>query len=209
MADKTGGFLGGAYSVETPAETEAFYNDWAATYEAEIRANGYATPTRCAEALASLASDKAAPLLDLGCGTGLSGEAFRAAGFSTIDGTDFSEAMLSRARGKPGLYRALTLGDLTNPLAAEAGQYGNIAAVGVFSPSHAPAGMIDQVLDLLPMGGLFVFSLNDHTLEHPEYEQRVQAVTDAGSAAVVFRDHGEHLPGHGLKALIYVLQKVE
>ena len=28
-----------------------FYDDWAATYEAEVGDNGYVTPTRCAEAL--------------------------------------------------------------------------------------------------------------------------------------------------------------
>ena len=207
MTDKAGSFLDGAYTVETPAQTKAFYKDWAATYEAEVRANGYVTPTRCAEALAALVSDKAAPLLDLGCGTGLSGEAFREAGFTTIDGTDFAAEMLSHAGGKAGLYRTLTRGDLANPLAAEAGQYAHIAAVGVFSPSHAPAAMIARVLDLLPAGGLFVFSLNDHTLEDPRYEERVQAVLGTGTAEAAFREYGEHLPGHGLQALIYVLRK--
>ena len=207
MGDQDKGFLDNAYTVETPEQTKAFYNDWAATYEAEIKANGYATPTRCAEALAALASDKTAPVLDLGCGTGLSGEALRAAGFTAIDGTDFSEEMLAHADRKPGLYRELTRGDLTRPLPAEPGQYTHVAAIGVFSPSHAPAAMVDRVLELLPSGGLFVFSLNDHTLEDPSYEERVDAAAADGTADVVFREYGEHLPGHGLKALVYVLRK--
>ncbi len=57
-----------------------------------------------AAALAALVGDLDAPLLDLGCGTGLSGEAFMSAGFSVIDGTDFSETMIAVARNKPGLY---------------------------------------------------------------------------------------------------------
>jgi predicted TPR repeat methyltransferase len=207
MVDQSKGFLDNAYTVETPDETKAFYNDWASTYEAEIKANGYATPTRCAEALAAFALEKETPVLDLGCGTGLSGEALRAAGFSTIDGTDFSEDMLVHAERKLGLYRKLTRGDLTTPLPAEPGEYDHVAAIGVFSPSHAPAAMIDRVLDLLPAGGLFTFSLNDHALEDPSFEQRIEAVTGAGTAEVVFREYGEHLPGHGLKALVYVLMK--
>jgi predicted TPR repeat methyltransferase len=207
MADQPKGFLDNAYTVETPDQTKAFYNDWAETYEAEIKANGYATPTRCAAALAALAPDNSVPVLDLGCGTGLSGEALRAAGFSTIDGTDFSEEMLAHAEGKPGLYRKLTRGDLNRPLPAEPGQYTHVAAIGVFSPSHAPAAMIDRVLEVLPAGGLFTFSLNDHTLEDPSFEARVTAVAAAGTAEVVFREYGAHLPGHGLKALIYVLRK--
>ncbi|MDH3453013.1 MAG: methyltransferase domain-containing protein, partial [Gammaproteobacteria bacterium] len=91
--------------------------------------NGYVTPGRCAQALADLAPDKSAPLLDLGCGTGLSGEALRAAGFATLDGTDFSEEMLTLARAKPGLYRNLILGDLNNPLPGAPGDYANVAAV--------------------------------------------------------------------------------
>jgi predicted TPR repeat methyltransferase len=204
-ADKT--FLDGVYSIDDTAETKVLYADWAASYEDEIRANGYATPGRCAAALARFAGDKSVAILDLGCGTGLSGEAFRAAGFEIIDGTDFSREMLDHARAKPGLYRNLTLGDLSNPIPAAPGDYTHAAAVGVISPGHAPPETIDQVMALLPAGGCFVFSLNDHALEDPSYEAPVHALADAGSAEVVFREHGDHLPGQNLKSVVYVLRK--
>lgn len=208
MPDADKGFLDCAYAVEDSEATKALYRDWAASYEDEVRANGYVTPARCAEALAGLVSDKDAPLLDLGCGTGLSGEAFKAAGFNTIDGTDFSEEMLAHARRKPGLYRNLIRGDLNNPLPAKAGDYAHIAAVGVFSPSHAPAAMIDQVMALLPPGGCFVFSLNDHALEDPSYDERIRALADAGTAEVAFREYGDHLPKQGIKAEVCILRKI-
>ena len=205
-ADK--GFLDRAYDLEGAEATKALYKDWAESYEAEVRANGYVTPARCAEALAGQVPDKAAPLLDLGCGTGLSGEAFKAAGFATIDGTDFSEEMLAYARRKPDLYRTLVRGDLTNPLPAKPGDYAHIAAVGVFSPGHGPPEMIDQVMALLPPGGCFVFSLNDHALADPDYEGRMRAVVEAGTAEIVFREYGDHLPKQDLKAAVCVLRKL-
>jgi len=201
------GFLGDAYALDDAEETQAFYGAWAQTYEREVLRNGYATPARCAAALARTAVAVDAPLLDLGCGTGLSGEAFRQAGFSTIDGSDFSAEMLAHARGKPRLYRRLTRGNLEAPIPARAGEYGNIAAVGVFSPGHAPATMLDAVLALLPPAGCFVFSLNDHALADPSFVERIEASVAAGTAEVAFHEYGEHLPGVGLRASVYVLRR--
>ncbi len=201
------GFLDGAYKVEDGGSTKDLYRDWAASYEAEIRANGYATPERCAAALAEAVADKSLPLLDLGCGTGLSGEAMRAQGFTTIDGTDFSAEMLAYARKKPDLYRSLVLGDLTTPLPGKPGDYHAAAAVGVFSPGHAPPAMIEQVVDLLTKGGCFVFSLNDHAREDPNYEKTIEDLARAGKTTIVFKENGPHLPGRGIEALVYVLRR--
>ncbi len=205
MAKKA--FLDGAYETADGAATEALYRDWAASYEEEIRANGYATPERCAAALAAAIWDRSLPVLDLGCGTGLSGDALKAAGFTTIDGTDFSAEMLAVARRKPGLYRELLQGDLTRPLPGRPGAYHGAAAVGVFSPGHAPPAMIAQVIDHLAGGGCFVFSLNDHARRDPAYEAEIEALVAAGRAELVFSENGPHLPGRGLEALVCVLRK--
>ena len=208
MTDGEEKFLDKAYSLNGPEDTNNFYDDWAATYEKEIRENGYATPERCAKALKSLADDLNAPVLDLGCGTGLGGEALKAEGFTTLDGTDFSKEMLAYAEKKPGLYRKLTLGDLNTPIPATPGDYTHMTAVGVLATDHAPPETIDQIIPLLPSGGCFVFSLNDHTLKDPNFERKVNALPAAGTVTIAFREYGPHLPGHGLQALVYGLRKV-
>ena len=54
----TENFLDKAY-IERDAEgTRVLYDSWSASYEAEIAANGYATPARGAEALAQFVEDK-------------------------------------------------------------------------------------------------------------------------------------------------------
>lgn len=208
MADGIEGFLDRAYELQDAEKTRAFYEEWAATYEAETLANGYVTPGRCAAALADCVADRGAPLLDLGCGTGLSGLAFRDAGFTCIDGTDFSQEMLACARTKDGLYRNLISGDLNEPLPGAPGDYGNIAAVGVFSPGHAPPEMIDAVMERLPVGGCFVFSLNDHALAIPGYERHMDALVGGGRAEVAFREYGDHLPKRAIGAVVCVLRRV-
>ena len=111
MNDKK--FLSEVYDLATPAETRALYDDWSASYDAEITENGYATPRRIAEALAQFA-DPSAPILDFGCGTGLSGLALKAAGFQTIDGADLSADML---KGAAGGFRS-SFGRMADHLAA-------------------------------------------------------------------------------------------
>ncbi|MEO0683020.1 MAG: methyltransferase domain-containing protein, partial [Pseudomonadota bacterium] len=99
-------FLEKAYTARDAASTRVLYDDWAASYEAEVGEQGYATPGRCADALKHCADDMSAPVLDFGCGTGLSGLALKLAGFETIDGVDLSAEMLEGARSK-NVYRHL------------------------------------------------------------------------------------------------------
>ena len=73
------------WQPRSPEETKALYTDWAKTYDSDVTGAGYATPGRVARALAEVA-DLTAPLLDFGCGTGLSGVALAAEGFTAIDG---------------------------------------------------------------------------------------------------------------------------
>jgi predicted TPR repeat methyltransferase len=199
-------FLDEAYDLTDRQATAAFYGGWAASYDAEIADNGYATPARCAAALAARAADPAAPVLDIGCGTGLGGLALAAAGFGTIDGTDLSAEMLARARAR-GVYRRLFRGDLADPLPVGAGVYANAAAVGVVSPGHAPPETLDAVLAILPSGGCLVLSLNDHALADPAFPGRIDRLIADGAAELALREHGPHLPGIGLEATVFVLRK--
>lgn len=200
-------FLEEVYDLESAEATKAFYGDWSSTYDLEVEENGYETPARAAEAFAALVPDLTAPLLDIGCGTGLSGAAFKAAGFSVIDGTDFSTEMLAKAREKQ-IYRNLLIADLNTPFPFEPGAYDNLAAIGVLNPKHAPAETLDQMLALIGSGGRIVFSLNDHALADPSYEGRLRENIDSGFAQLEFKEDGPHLPKIGLNSTVYVLRKL-
>ncbi|MEM9139460.1 MAG: methyltransferase domain-containing protein [Pseudomonadota bacterium] len=200
-------YLEGVYEMDYSSGTNTLYSEWAASYDEEVSENGYATPRRCAEALAEVAHDRTAPLLDIGCGTGLSGLALKAAGFAVVDGTDVSEEMIEQAKSRQGIYRRIQLTSLDDPFPFQVGDYANMAAIGVFSPGHAPPETMDHVLALLPPGGCFCFSLNDHALADPRYEAKIDQVIAAGTATSAFREHGPHLPGIGLECTVYALRK--
>ena len=199
-------FLKTSYGLETADQTRDYYQDWAASYDDEITENGYATPARCAAALARHAPDLTKPLLDIGCGTGLSGIAFQKAGFTALDGNDLSPDMLAQAEAR-GIYRSLGLVDLNNPLDFAIGAYDYIAAVGVISVGHAPAHTIIDMLDKLLPGGLFVFSLNDPTLAEGSFTATLDKVLADEQAELCESHHDTHLPGFGMESTVIVLRK--
>ena len=94
-------FLEKVYGLNTVEETVDHYNRWAASYDAEIAENNYATPGRIADALWSVLPDATAPLLDFGCGTGLSGVALRRVGYETIDGVPTAARRSNQVFTKP------------------------------------------------------------------------------------------------------------
>ncbi|MEO1362980.1 MAG: methyltransferase domain-containing protein [Pseudomonadota bacterium] len=197
-------FLDKAYQARDATSTRALYDDWAASYEAEVAKNGYATPARCADALKAHVGDLADPILDFGCGTGLSGLALKLAGFAAIDGVDLSAEMLAEARAK-GVYRDL------QQIEAGAGlprsDYTAIAAIGVIGAGAAPIDVLHLLMRALPRHGKLVFSFNDHALEDPANTGGVAEWTDCGAARLLFKEHGDHLPGISLKSTVYVLEK--
>lgn len=199
-------FLDNIYEVGPGKPMRDTYNKWADSYEDDIKANHYRTPARVGQALARHLADKHAPILDFACGTGLSGEALRDAGFTCIDGVDLSEKMLSKAL-KKGIYRSVAPCSADAPFEAVTEEHRAIVAVGAIGAGAAPIECLTLAIEHLPAGGIFCVSLNDHTLEDPAYEAIIADAVAAGKIDVLESEHGEHLPDINLGARVYVMRK--
>ncbi|WP_371153409.1 class I SAM-dependent methyltransferase [Jannaschia sp. 2305UL9-9] len=197
----------GLWAPRSVEETRRIYADWADTYEEDVNAAGYVTPARVASALRAHLPDTTTPVLDFGCGTGLSGAALQAEGFATVDGTDISPEMLEQARTK-GLYRNLVIGDPEAP--PQVAGYGAVIATGVISLGAAPADMLDAVLTQLTRGALLVFSYNDATLVTSDYLDAVAQVQADGLARLLWAEYGPHLPRTegAMGSTVYVLSRL-
>jgi len=205
MADSPSeGFLGTAYDLETGEQTLDHYQRWAGTYDQEVGVdNGYAQPARCAAALARVAGSSD-HVLDVGCGTGLSGVALRDAGFTRLDGCDFSPPMLEWA-AETGVYRRLFEADLNAGLDIDGDAYDHAVAVGVFSFGHIRPDALREVLRVVRAGGAVVVGVNDHFWEVGELPAELDAIEADGLASVASREHGEHLPGAAIMGWVIVL----
>ncbi|MBI3702615.1 MAG: methyltransferase domain-containing protein [Rhizobiales bacterium] len=101
--------------------------------------------------------------LDLGCGTGLAGAAFRPH-CDWLVGVDLSPAMLAQARAK-GLYDRLIEGDVAAFLAGEAAQvarYHLIVAADVFMYLDALAPVLTAVAQVAAPAATIAFSVETH-----------------------------------------------
>lgn len=205
MSDKK--FLDDVYNLKTAEDTRQLYDDWSTSYDAEVAAEGYATPRRIALALQQFTADQNAPVLDFGCGTGMSGAALKSTGFSTIDGCDLSQEMLLCAAEKQ-VYRRLWQVDAGTDQTAGSHEYAAIVACGVISKGAAPPETMNGLIARLAPGGLLVFSFNDHTFEDPRFEAVVNGYLKNKTCQQLFRQNGEHLPGIGLQSTVFVLERL-
>ena len=201
-------FLNIAYDARTTDETRDLYDRWAETYDTELVAeNDYAQPQRSAEMLARYLQDRDAEILDVGCGTGLSGAALSEAGYRTIDGCDFSPGMLAKARGT-GLYRRLFEADLNAPpLDADDGAYGAAVAVGVFSFSHVHPDALDEILRVLAPGAPLIVGLNEHFYDEGTMTAKLSALAAAGRIDPLAEEHGAHIRGTGVTGWVIAVRK--
>jgi len=205
MTDKN--FLDDVYGLETVEDTRALYDNWSASYDEEVGGKGYATPTRIALALRQFLPDHLAPILDFGCGTGMSGTAIKMSGYLNIDGCDLSAEMLHHA-GEKCAYRKLWISDPETDFRVDPGDYAAIVACGVISKGAAPPETMEILVDALAPGGLLVFSFNDHTFEDPRFEAMVDHYLNTKTCRQLFRQDGEHLPGIGLRSTVFVLERL-
>ena len=194
------------YDLNSPQDTQEHYRKWASSYDDDVGENGYVTPTRVAEALWSKMPDADVPILDYGCGTGLSGLALSKVGYNVIDGMDPTPEMLKGAEDK-GVYRHVKDFDITDPNPLMQGAYSAITAIGVIGTGAAPPGTFDLLMNALPKGGFLAFSFNNLTLADPSYTTRLSDWLDMGHARLLFRENGPHLHGMDMKSDVYVLEK--
>ncbi len=184
-------------------ETLQVYADWADSYDTDVKRRGYHTPDRIAKALGKYLVGEG-PILDFGCGTGVSGLALAEHGIGPLHGTDISSEMLKHAEAK-GIYERLWEGTPGDPPAAP-GVYRGIVATGVISLGAAPPETLDQVLQSLAPGGLLALSFNDPTLEDGLYDSHLQAALDAKTCELIERQHGPHLDDLGMGSDVIVLR---
>ena len=192
---------------DTIPTLRATYDDWAATYDDDVRDWGYVTPGRIPMALRRAGANTEKLVLDVGCGTGLCGMALRAAGFGHIDGTDLSPAMLAEAE-KKGVYRALWPADGTSLGHVERGDYPILVACGVIGLGEAPPELLGRLVAALSPGGLLAVSLDAPSLADGAFTDRLDAVAALPDIEIVFEEDGPDLPAQGVTAMVFVLKRL-
>lgn len=173
MAEHAGA-LGAVYAAKTADEVAAAYDGWAEGYDAEMAAAGYRHPTIGLALLARHLPKGAAPILDAGVGTGLTGAWFAIMGWPEVWGIDISPGMLAVAARK-GSYAQLSRAVLGQPLAFGDGQFAAVISTGVFTTGHVGTEALPELLRITRSGGVIVLTVKG-TLWDQGFEAALRAL---------------------------------
>ena len=172
------------YAARTPEELSAAYADWAATYDRDTFRDGYHLPFSIAAWVARHVAVDAGPILDAGCGSGMSGPVLSALGYRDFEGLDFSADMLRLAATR-GAYSKLTQAELGKALPWPDGHFSAFFSTGVFTEGHAPASSLDELVRITRAGGHAIFTVRDAVLEKGGFRAKFGALEAAGRWAPV------------------------
>ncbi len=166
-----------AYGLETPEDSVRLYRKWAKTYDQDFaKANDYLYP----ELIAALFADRAggcAPVLDVGAGTGLVGDALATHGLVSVDALDISSEMLDVAMSK-GCYQNPIQADLTKRLDIANSHYGGVISAGTFTHGHVGPEAIDELLRVARSGALFALGVNASVYEPAGFAAKFASLED-------------------------------
>lgn len=170
--------LKGALELTGPEACQAYYRDWAASYDQGF-ASGmqYLLPAHVAAAF--LGSRGQGPVLDVGAGTGLLAESLRQMGFQdSIDAVDFSVEMLERAAEKR-VYAGLFQADITRPLTLSR-RYGGIVSSGTFTAGHVGPEALPHLLAVARPQAQFALSINRRVWTSVGFDTALASLADQG-----------------------------
>ncbi|WP_350335538.1 class I SAM-dependent DNA methyltransferase [Coralliovum pocilloporae] len=203
--DKSRSHLERAYTLSSTEEARALYQDWALTYDEDLVAPlGYVGPVALADLVGRLATTRTRPVLDAGCGTGLVGRRLKELGFTSVDGLDYSSAMLAVARGH-GLYRTLIEADLNTTLALEDGLYDMVVSCGTFTHGHVGAGALNELIRITAPDGHIYLSINEAIYESDGFADTLSGLQDRGLITVNGRERIPLLTEEGIYGTVPVI----
>jgi len=196
-----------AYAVKNADDIRNLYRDWAATYDEDLTGKDlqYVAPREAVHVFVRHFEDRSAQILDVGCGTGLSGQALVDAGFDQIDGIDLSPDMLEQARAK-GAYGNLFEADLTAGLNFADDTYDAAISVGTFTHGHVGPGGLDEVIRVVKPGGTVCVTINEGVFEKMEYREKINRLESEGICRVQELVPADYLIAEDIRSMILALE---
>jgi len=157
--------LGGADPAKEALHgyVRTLFDQYAPRFDRALADLSYSAPEKLREAVTKHRL-RFGTMLDLGCGTGLAGAAFRPH-VDWLIGLDLSPKMIEEARRK-GLYDRLAVGDIASLLAEEPPASAHLViAADVFAYIADFTEVCIAVARVLAPGGLFGFTVETHVGE--------------------------------------------
>jgi predicted TPR repeat methyltransferase len=205
-----------ALRAMSPAYVRNLFDQYAGRFDRElVETLGYSAPALLRAALDRTGGDRRYErVLDLGCGTGLMGEAIRDRA-DELAGVDLSPNMIVAAKRK-NIYDRLIAGDLIECLAAETAPFDLILAADVFVYLPDLNPIFKAAAEKLSASGLIAFTVETHggegailrdTLRFAHGEAHLRAAAEGAGLKILKLDkvstrREKDVPVEGLLAVL-------
>ncbi|CAF9941312.1 MAG: hypothetical protein HETSPECPRED_003048 [Heterodermia speciosa] len=202
-------FLQSIHAISSPKDCGAIYDQWARTYDIDVRHAGvdYVAPAVTAQAVVAANGNITGSVLDAGCGTGSVGVALSQAGAKNIDGIDISSGMLNVAR-KSGVYSDLTVVDMSKVIDKQDQSYDVITCVGIFTEAHvSTVPALRELIRIVKEDGLVVCTIVDEVWVPGVYEAEVERLDVAGAVNVLSAAVANYRRGTNKRARMVILRR--
>jgi len=165
-----------AYALETVQDNRELYASWACDYDKDFAsAMDYILPNQVAQIFLNMGGT--GPVLDVGAGTGLGGQALAKLGIDPIDALDLSDEMLEVA-AKKKIYRNLFTSDITQRIETSNYLYQGVISSGTFTHGHVGPNAIDNLLSVASKGALFALSINKKHWFEKGFAKKFEALSN-------------------------------
>ena len=181
------------------------WDEWADDYDTDLIDDlGYVAPRHAGDLLMELVPDRAARILDAGCGTGLAGQYLATHGYRDLHGVDYSEPMLAVARER-NVYASLRQHDLTRPLSVDTA-FDAIICVGVFAFFPPFVSDLRHLMSAVRAGQPVVVTVNGKGWVEKDWERLLAAEERAGAFRIERLVTTPYLQTPGIDGRILVLR---
>ena len=208
--------MAGALKIrDNPEALISFFDQNAHLYDQVIAEIGYTSIViHCAETLKQFMGEtyKQKEVLDVGCGSGVSGKCLQKAGFQgNIDGVDPSQGMLEKAKNL-SVYRELQIGKITDDekLKFNDGCYDAIFCIGAVAGGFISIkNAIPEFLRLLRKGGIAVYTISQSIEKGVALQEHVPYISYGKIELMKIEQRFYHLvKGKPTFGHIYVIKKL-
>ena len=169
---ETDQWLASVYHATDRATLQQTYDQWAATYDADLQQVGYLHPPVIIGLVARFVPRHDATILDAGVGTGAIGQVLSILGYNNLSGIDMSNGMLAAAKAR-GCYADLRQAVLGEELPFTDGAFDAIISTGTFTQGHAPASGFDELARILEPGGHIMFTVGTMVWEEQGFAAKL------------------------------------
>ena len=208
--------MAGALKIrDNPEALISFFDQNAHLYNQVIAEIGYTSIViHCAETLKQFMGEtyKQKEILDVACGSGVSGKCLQKAGFQgNIDGVDPSQGMLEKAKNL-SVYRELQIGKITDDekLKFNDGCYDAIFCIGAVAGGFISIkNAIPEFLRLLRKGGIAVYTISQSIEKGVALQEHVPYISYGKIELMKIEQRFYHLvKGEPTFGHIYVIKKL-